>query len=290
MAEVVAFRPLRRKTAAEKAKENRTELTIILCAALDAIATLIGKPSAAEADFHDCTKVLHELLYVNAWEVRLAVTTTIGLLAQTNLQAKEELCLLNVMPGLIGVLQKGGLEAIKTISILTEEREDACNQLMAIDGGIDLLTSYVQNDDEDADKDDNSSMGQEREEISGSGGGNRKAMERTAEKMRSSQKGRHREASTDSSTSAAEAGGGQTWTALADLEGGLQPGMTEAKTGLKVERPTIVPVASKTEAVSTLRNVATSNLTNRTAITNKQVIPQLVKLMTRMRVSLCGSD
>ena len=54
--------------------------------------------------------------------------------------------------------------------------------------------------------------------------------------------------------------------------------MTEAKMGLKVERPTIVPVASKTEAVSTLRHVATSNLTNRTAITNKQVIPQLVKL------------
>ena len=48
-------------------------------------------------------------------------------------------------------------------------------------------------------------------------------------------------------------------------------------------RPTIVPVASKAEAVATLRNIAMSNDENRAAITAEGVIGTLVKLMTSVK-------
>ena len=72
---------------------------------------------------------------------------------------------------------------------------------------------------------------------------------------------------------------------LASLGGTVLPGMSAALDAIEpakaaAHRPKFVPVSSKAEAVSCLRNIATSNDANRAAITGQKVIPQLVKLMT----------
>lgn len=309
------FKPgaARKKLEEEKKKqeEERTELCIILCNTANAIEALanrqmeqLAKQKAAEeaaaaekaaeeaaatssdqprgllggkstkaklaaamkrkidlVDFADSIPTLNVLLSSEAREVRIAAAVTVAKVAEASLEAKDAICDIGSIAKLVKLMEGGILEGVTAISILTFQHSKACDQVVAAPGAIDLLTTFINTNEDDNNKDDDT------DEDSNAG---KRKKERNAKDPN--------EAFERPVLDPADGP-----RSLADIGSALLPGMTAAKSVVKPLQM-IIPVATKTEAVASLRNIATSNDANREVITQRQVIPQLVKLMTKMKI------
>lgn len=206
--------------------------------------------------------VLHlfTMLTSESEDVRKRGAIALAKLASCSPKAKLEATdVPEIFETLLGMVRNGGLEGIDAIAALTCNNPVACNKVRDV-GAITVLAGFINT--EDATEDVKASSAVLAERMTPSAPGTRPAQQ-------ADRRGAPKKVGT-----------------LADLGDSLLPGMTAGREFAdpeSVNRPAIVPVASKAEAVSALRNIATSNDENREAITRQQVIPQLVKLMTQMK-------
>lgn len=300
MADAVAFRAgggRRKVQEVQKTKEEVTELARTLVRfgkAIDVLARRAHETptieeedeAAAEKDIQggeytastnvrwdEVVDHLDAMLGSDVAQVRAQAAITIASMARCVERTKALVCAVpEIIARLVKIMNEGQLEAISAIYHLTDGNETACDQARAA-GAISILAGYVaveggDGNDGKKSEDDSNFAGSEKK-------GYKKA-EVAAEKNNAA-----RERIVLSGThSLAELGGDL----LDDAFVQLGAGMDERPNAEGAARPTVVPVAMKSEVVATLRCIATSNDINREAITReKRVIPQLVKLMTKMQ-------
>ena len=320
-----------------EAEERKSELVIALCqcaATIEQLAVrqLVLEESAKDmkqtdsADdgsglleqsnsirsFHDVVVPLHALLQSDVQDVKVAAAISIGKVAQVNAKAKHEFCQAGTIAGLVYLMEAGGLEAITAMAIMTSNNSQACDQVVACPGAIDRLTSYINTYEGDQKKEDDRDSETsvvapvqqrprarrrstvETEAVSTGYPVDDSVQQRPRARRKSTVETEAESTCYPMEDQEKDSNGPKS---LADLRGGLLPGMTAARDvdtrgeqltmvgGVlkRDNRPTIVPVSVKTEAVATLRNIATSSDANREAITQQGVIPQLVQLMTKMK-------
>eukprot|EP00325_Prymnesiales_sp_UTEX-LB-985_P033626 CAMPEP_0174727466 /NCGR_PEP_ID=MMETSP1094-20130205/49826_1 /TAXON_ID=156173 /ORGANISM="Chrysochromulina brevifilum, Strain UTEX LB 985" /LENGTH=482 /DNA_ID=CAMNT_0015929211 /DNA_START=135 /DNA_END=1580 /DNA_ORIENTATION=- len=300
----------------ENEEKTRSELTVVLCTCaqgIAAIAAKLGRPMGDDServeltdDFKDALQPLYAMLSADVKDVRVEATKAIRMLAEHSTIAKSTLCEIGqggLMGRLHSVLQVGVLEAIDAMCWLTSECVTACDQVVATNGAIDLVTSYIQQEEDEKagggseassmDLNNGPLISQERRprgEAGSAGAPLRSALRGSRAEMAKLGEEDSRTACSSTTSGAGEPGEERQaeergYKMLSELRGGILPGMTACKPVVKsTERPPIVPVGTKVSAVSLLRNIARSSDANRDAIVCRQVIPQLVKLMTRMAI------
>ena len=218
------------------------------------------------------------------------------------------------MQSLVNVMSAGGLEAISAIKEITTEHPVACD-LARDAGAIPILAAFI-NTNEDVHVSEGAAGGARGDAAPADVptpvlqlGGTRRPLKSAGLAATATIKfdRQGREKGGDGVSAGGESGsgsgsyvGGGGHHSLAELGDQLLPGMSAAcscasGSALAMVRPTIVPVDRKAEAVAALRNIATSNDANREAITAHGVIPQLVKLMTKLKndddnASACSSN
>ena len=229
-----------------------------------------------EEDWREHVQYLHCMVTSGAREVRLKAATTLGVLAQHSSSAKRQITdVRGIVLELVSMMKAGGLEAITAIAHLTRKNEAACNLITAQPGAINHLASIFTAAETAGAAARQQSIQQAAEQDGGgrgrlSGGGS--GLKGSTAFGEGSLHG-----ASGSAGGAAESGG---HTSLADMgDGILLPGMSAARDAIieaveparaEMYRPMIIPVASKAEAVTCLRNIATSNDQNRTVITEQQ--------------------
>jgi hypothetical protein len=177
------------------------------------------------------------MLHNESCVVQNGASRTLAVLAEIA-GVKEHICSVGIVRRLVDVVRGGGLDAIGTLAVLTQEHEGACNQARDA-GGISLLVALI---------------------TSASDG----AEQRSGDEP-------------DLGAPAAGAPAAGAPAAGAPAAGAGASAHPSVADGSQME----VPVASKAEVVATLRNIATASDENRTAVSREQVIPQLVRLMTK---------
>ena len=216
---------------------------------------------------HEAVMLLFRMISSDSETIRKRGTAALGKLASCSPKAKHEAT--NHIPfGILMELMRAGcLEAIDALAALSFENALGCDKIrecLPDCGAITMLAGFINTEDNAVD---------------------------AAAKAASSEAAMRVKAALEPEGSikkkkAAQEINPANLRDLSELGSTLLPGMSAAKdaVGMVVLRPTIVPVKSKAEAVTTLRNIAMSNEANRKAITQQQVIPQLVKLMTQMKI------
>ena len=216
---------------------------------------------------HEAVMLLFRMISSDSETIRKRGTAALGKLASCSPKAKHEAT--NHIPfGILMELMRAGcLEAIDALAALSFENSLGCDKIrecLPDCGAITMLAGFINTEDNAVD---------------------------AAAKAASSEAAMRVKAALEPEGSikkkkAAQEINPANLRDLSELGSTLLPGMSAAKdaVGMVVLRPTIVPVKSKAEAVTTLRNIAMSNEANRKAITQQQVIPQLVKLMTQMKI------
>jgi hypothetical protein len=250
-------------------------------------STLAEAAAEPEVQWTEAIHHLNVMLSSDMKAVRLRAATALGVLAESDSEAKEGIVLVpEIIVKLVELMNSGSLEAISAICVLTTDHAGACDQVRNT-GAISTLAGYI-NTEADVvrdDESDNSSDGpldaEEKRKPGKAGGARSKQKGRQQQRTQHSQgDSHHQQHGGGAGPGASEEGAAS----LSDLRGAILPGMTaNLKSAPKEARPVIVPVGSKAEVVSTLRNIATSNDRNREAITQEKVIPNLVKLMTKMQ-------
>ena len=100
-------------------------------------------PWAAEA-----IQALNVMLSSSSREVQLRACVTISRLAEKNAAAKHEICQVKgISDKIVTLMRAGGLEAIETISVLTEHNLKACD-LMRFAGATLLLSQFINTENE----------------------------------------------------------------------------------------------------------------------------------------------
>ena len=216
---------------------------------------------------HEAVMLLFRMIASDSEAIRKRGAAALGKLASCSPKAKHEAT--NHIPfGILMELMRAGcLEAIDALAALSFENSLGCDKIrecLPDCGAITMLAGFINTEDNAVD---------------------------AAAKAASSEAAMRVKAALEPEGSikkkkAAQEINPANLRDLSELGSTLLPGMSAAKdaVGMVVLRPTIVPVKSKAEAVTTLRNIAMSNEANRKAITQQQVIPQLVKLMTQMKI------
>lgn len=224
-----------------------------------------ASPWTYEAVMH-----LYTMMASDSESVRKRGAFALGKLASCSPRAKQEATNVpELFPKLMEMIRLGCLEGIDAVASLSFENPLGCDKIrdsLPECGAITMLAGFINTSTEDNAEDAAA-----------------KAAGADRVKNALDPEGRKRKVGPGKD----DKGSATKMRDLADLGEVLIPGMSAAKDAIdpdKIVRPTIVPVRSKAEAVTALRNIATSNETNREAITRQQVIPQLVKLMTQMKI------
>jgi hypothetical protein len=269
------FQPTRRGMEAPKEDLMMLELSALMNMVAAKIEELAEKQKAALALgeqetspwTHEAVMLLFRMIASDSEAIRKRGAAALGKLASCSPKAKHEAT--NHIPfGILMELMRAGcLEAIDALAALSFENSLGCNKIrecLPDCGAITMLAGFINTEDNAVD---------------------------AAAKAASSEAAMRVKAALEPEGSikkkkAAQEINPANLRDLSELGSTLLPGMSAAKdaVGMVVLRPTIVPVKSKAEAVTTLRNIAMSNEANRKAITQQQVIPQLVKLMTQMKI------
>lgn len=269
------FQPTRRGMEAPKEDLMMLELSALMNMVAAKIEELAEKQKAALALgeqetspwTHEAVMLLFRMIASDSEAIRKRGAAALGKLASCSPKAKHEAT--NHIPfGILMELMRAGcLEAIDALAALSFENSLGCDKIrecLPDCGAITMLAGFINTEDNAVD---------------------------AAAKAASSEAAMRVKAALEPEGSikkkkAAQEINPANLRDLSELGSTLLPGMSAAKdaVGMVVLRPTIVPVKSKAEAVTTLRNIAMSNEANRKAITQQQVIPQLVKLMTQMKI------
>lgn len=182
-----------------------------------------------------------------ARDVQSTASGTIAVLADNSLEAKEQICnAAGMIQKLVNMMRNGELEAIGAMEVLTKDHVGACNQAREA-GAVPLLVGFVTN---------SMRLTGDGQVASGGAAGERPEAP---------------------SALAAEHPASTPW----QCAGSGAESSSPLVASTAPTAPTGVPVARKAQVVATLRNIATANEENRTAITRENVIPQLVHIMTK---------
>lgn len=228
------------------------EFSSVLCelgSAISLIAQNEGRTQRREGDgrrqedWSQAIGHIDVMLSNEAQQVQCNGSSALAVLAENSSEAKEKICSsAGIIQKLVQVMRGGGLDAIGAMAVITKDHAGACNQAREA-GAISVLVDFIASAEQ------------------------RKGDQTSAAKL--------------SLLTTADVAGTRAETSSSEADGkksavqGAVPGMSLSHASMMN-----VPIASKAQAVSTLRNIATASKENRAAISREDVIPQLVRLMT----------
>lgn len=230
--------------------ELAAEFSGILCELGGAISVIAKSEAASQRqerggrkpeDWAQAIGHIDVMLSNEAREVQCSGSSALAVLGEISSEAKDIICnSAGIIQKLVQVMSSGGLDAIGALAVITKDHAGACKQAREA-GAISVLAAFVMNSEQRIS--DESSAGKSSTPIN--------------------------------AAMSLGAGAGADTLSLLPSNVCQEPGSSLSHATLMN-----VPLASKAEVVTTLRNIATAGKENRAAISREKVTPQLVRLMT----------